>query len=213
LPRREPIDPDAPAREAIARAGEVLRGSGVVAYPTETFYALGARAADPAACERIFLLKGREEGKPLPLIAADLEQVLLVAAELPDCLSRLAARFWPGPLTLVLRAGLPGWTSLAVRVSSCPAARELARAAGGPITATSANRSGQPPARTADQVEAAFAACAPPLDLILDGGATPGGLPSTIVDLTGGEPRLLRAGPIDFQQVVRELERGAAAER
>jgi L-threonylcarbamoyladenylate synthase len=203
------IDPEKPAPDALERAAAVLERSGVIVYPTETFYALGARAWDPAACARVFDLKGRDEAKKLPLIAADLAQVLEIASGPRDLLEKLASRFWPGPLTLVVAAraglggGLAGLATLAVRVSGCAVARELARRIEGPITATSANRAGEPPAETAGAAAAVFGSG---VDLLLDGGRAPGGAPSTIVDLTRGEPALLRPGPIDFREVLAALD-------
>lgn len=205
MARRQIIDPDRPDPELLDQAAAILKRSGVVAYPTETFYALGARAVDEAACARVFLLKGREETRRLPLIVADLDQVFQIAAGPSGAVKRLAARFWPGPLTLVLPArpgGGFGSGTLAVRVSASTVARELARRIDGPLTATSANRSGEPPAESADAVEAVVGS---EVDLILDGGRTPGGAPSTIVDLVGGEPVLLRPGPVDFGEVLRAL--------
>ncbi len=183
---------------------EALRAGAVLAYPTETFYGLGANAFDPVACGRILELKGREVGKALPIIVADIGQLDLIADELPRAVAPLAERFWPGPLTLVLpvRSGLPGalagLTTVAVRVSGLVLAREMARLGGFPLTSTSANRSGGFPARTADEVEAVLGEG---LDLTLDGGPTLGGNPSTIVDLSCPEPRLLRHGAIPFEAV------------
>ena len=198
------IDPERPSSELLDQAAVILRESGVIAYPTETFYALGARAQDAAARARVSSLKGRDESKLLPLIAADLEQVLRIAEEPHAAVEKLASRFWPGPLTLVLpaRPGLWGWPTLAVRVSSSAVAREIARRIGGPVTATSANRSGELPAETADAVEAEFGS---KVDLILDGGRTPGGAPSTIVDLSEGEPVLVRPGAVDFEAILQAL--------
>jgi len=190
--------------ELLDQAAVILRDSGVIVFPTETFYALGARAQDAAACARVFSLKGREEGKLLPLIVADLDQVLRITAGPQAAVEKLASRFWPGPLTLVLpaRPGLWGWPTLAVRVSSSAVAREIARRIGGPLTATSANRSGEFPAETAEAVEAEFGSN---VDLILDAGRTPGGAPSTIVDLSVEKPVLLRPGAVDFEQVLQAL--------
>jgi L-threonylcarbamoyladenylate synthase len=174
----------------------------VVAYPTETFYGLGALASDGAAVERLVRLKGRPDGKPLPLLGADLAQVEAVA-ELAGLARRLAAAFWPGPLTLVLpaRPGLhaaitAGAAAVGVRVTSSPVAAGLAGAAGGALVATSANLAGQPPSATAAALDAALAAR---LDLVLDAGPAPGGLPSTVVAVEGEGLRLLRAGAVPFE--------------
>lgn len=202
------VDALQPDPEVIELAARRLRQGAVLAYPTETFYGLGAGAFNSGAHRRILELKKRELGKSLPLIAADRSQVEMLTESVPDSLERLAAAFWPGPLTLVVpaRPGLGGpladAMTVAVRVSSSAIARELARAAGFPLTATSANRARQVPPKTARDVEIALGEG---VDLLLDGGPTPGGKPSTIVDLSEGEPRLLRAGPIGFEDVLAAL--------
>jgi L-threonylcarbamoyladenylate synthase len=154
------VDPRRPEREVVDYAALLIRRSGVVAYPTETFYGLGADALDAAASERIIEIKGRDVGKPLPLIVADLAQIGVLSEVLPSSVRPLAEKFWPGPLTLVIpiRSGLggalEGRSTAAVRVSGLPLARELARAVGGPLIATSANPSTGAPARSAEEVEA-----------------------------------------------------------
>jgi len=186
------------------RLGAVLRGGGVVAYPTETFYGLGALARDPAALERLARAKGRPEGKPLPLVAADAGMVQEVA-ELEGLARRLADRFWPGPLTLVLpaRPGLPdaitgGSGTVGIRVPGSEVARALCRAAGGPIVSTSANPSGGAPPVDVARLDAGLAAR---LDGILDAGPAPGGLPSTVVSAAGDRLKLLRDGAIPFAAI------------
>jgi L-threonylcarbamoyladenylate synthase len=181
----------------VAAAAEALRRGGVVAYPTETFYGLGALASDEAAVGRLVRAKGRPDGKPLPLLAADLSQVEAVA-RLSPLARRLAAALWPGPLTLVVpaRPGLHaaitgGGGTVGVRVTSSPLAAALARGAGGALVATSANLAGNPPAAAVAALDPALAAR---LDLVLDGGPTPGGLPSTVVAVEGDRLRLLRPG-------------------
>lgn len=194
-----------PAVEAGVRAAaEVLRRGGVVAYPTETFYGLGALAADGAAVERLVRAKGRPDGKPLPLLAAGLDQVEALA-DLPPLARRLAAAFWPGPLTLVVpaRPGLHtaitgGLGTVGVRVTSSPVASALALQAGGALVATSANLAGEPPAASPAALDPALVAR---LDLVLDGGPAPGGLASTVVAVEGGGLRLLRAGAIPADRV------------
>jgi L-threonylcarbamoyladenylate synthase len=188
----------------IEAAAAVLRRGGVVAYPTETFYGLGALARDEAAVERIALAKGRPEGKPLPLVAADRAMVEQIA-ELGPLAARLADRFWPGPLTLVLparpglaRAVTAGAGTVGVRVPGSEVARALSRAAGGPIVSTSANASGGAPPARAEDLEPGLRAR---LDGVLDGGPAPGRLPSAVVAVEGGRVRLLRAGAIPFDEV------------
>jgi L-threonylcarbamoyladenylate synthase len=200
--REGPLPPAVAA--GVRAAAEVLRRGGVVAYPTETFYGLGALAADGAAVERLVRLKGRPDGKPLPVLAAGLDQVDALA-DLPALARRLAAAFWPGPLTVVVpaRPGLHaaitgGLGTVGVRVTSSPVAAALARQAGGALVATSANLAGEPPAASPAALDPALVAR---LDLVLDGGPTPGGLASTVVALEGGGLRLLRAGAIPAERV------------
>lgn len=196
---------------AVGAAMEALAGGGIIAFPTETFYGLGADPAREDAVARIFAAKGRAAGEALPLIAADTDAARRVAAVWDGAAERLAAAFWPGPLTLVVpvRAGAvvagvtAGRGTIAVRVPGHPLARALAAAApAGLLTATSANRSGSPALSTADDVERALG---PGTALIIDGGPSPGGLASTIVDLTEARPRLLREGPVPFARVLESL--------
>jgi L-threonylcarbamoyladenylate synthase len=196
----------------LREAAALLRRGGLVAYPTETFYAVGALARDAAAVERLARAKGRSDGKPLPLLAADVAAVSEVAV-LDGPAARLARRFWPGPLTLVLpaRPGLPaavtaGTGTVGIRVPGSDIARALAGAAGGPLVATSANLAGAPPPAQAGAIAAELRAR---LDGVLDGGATPGGLPSTVAQLDGDRVRVLRAGPISAEALERSV-RGLA---
>jgi L-threonylcarbamoyladenylate synthase len=192
----------------VRSAAEVLRRGGVVAYPTETFYGLGALARDAAAVERLSALKGRPGGKPLPLVAGSRAQVDEVA-ELGGSAAALADAFWPGPLTLVLpaRGGLPreitaGTGTVGVRVSGSEIARALALAAGSALVSTSANPAdGPPPASPAD-IDAALRAR---LDAVLDAGPVPGGSPSTVVALDGRGARLVREGAVPFRDVLAAL--------
>jgi L-threonylcarbamoyladenylate synthase len=202
---------DAELLARVRAAAEALRRGGLVAYPTETFYALGALAADAAAVARLARAKGRPDGKPLPLLAADRAGVEGVAV-LDGPLARLADAFWPGPLTLVLpaRAGLApevtaGTGTVGIRVPSAEVARALAREAGGALVSTSANLAGEPPPVSADALAPALRAR---LDAVLDGGATPGGLPSTVAALEGGALRVVRAGAIAPQALERALHTG-----
>ena len=180
---------------AVRSAAEHLRAGGVVLYPTETFYALGADPRSPEGCAAVFRLKGREASRQLPWIAADREQVA-AACRIPEAAAALAERHWPGPLTLVLPLrGREG--TVAVRVSSHPVARALAAALGHPVISTSANRSGAPPARTAAAAARSLGETgAEPPPRIVDGGMTPGGAPSVIVDAMQTPPRTLR-GSLD----------------
>lgn len=201
------IDSEALSLDALAPAIAALRRGGVIAYPTETFYGLGADPLSAAAVARVFGVKARVEGQSLPLIAADLAQARRVAA-VTGAAARLAERFWPGPLTLIVPAlapfveGAQRHGTVAIRVPDHAVARALATAFGSPITSTSANLSGEPPASVVSEL----GGIAPRLDVVVDGGRTPGGLPSTIVDLTGGAPTLVRAGAIAWDRVLESLE-------
>lgn len=207
--RIQQIDPENPDRKLLARAAELLRKGLLVAYPTETFYALGALPRDEAALDRIFNAKGRPEKMALPLIVGDEESVTLCAREFPEGARRLAAAFWPGPLTLVLPAAndlptrlLGGGSSVGLRVSPHPVASGLARAVGGPIIATSANLSGQPAPSTAAEVDEALG---DNVALILDGGSTQGASASTVLDLTTEQPRVVRSGAVPIAELERVL--------
>jgi L-threonylcarbamoyladenylate synthase len=204
------LEPGLAAR--IAEAAAALRRGGVIAYPTETFYGLGALASDGEAVARLVRAKGRPDGKPLPLLGADTSQLTLVA-EFSPLARRLAAAFWPGPLTLVLpaRPGLPaaitgGGGTVGVRVTGSAVAAALAAAAGGALVATSANRSGQPPPTTTAGLDPALL---DRLDLVLDGGPTPGGAPSTVVAVEDGRLTLLRPGAVAIEALQALVGTGA----
>lgn len=188
---------------ALARAVAALAEGHLLIYPTDTLYAVGCVARDAEACRRVRRAKGRDEGKPLPLVAGDLSAVEGLG-RLPDPARRLARRFWPGPLTLVLEAaaGLSsevtlGTGTVAVRVPALPVTRALCLAAG-PLVSTSANLTGHPASQTCEQ---AVAALGGHVFMALDAG--PGGaLASTIVDVTGAEPVLLRTGAVAWADVL-----------
>jgi L-threonylcarbamoyladenylate synthase len=204
------VSPVAAVTRSVAEAATALRQGRIVVYPTETFYGLGALAADGAAVARLGAAKLRPEGKPLPLVAADAEAAFATWDEVPAAARVLAASFWPGPLTLVARAapGLPAAVTLgegvAVRVPGSVIARELCRLAGGPVISTSANPSGGPPPASPDALDPGLLAR---VDLVLDGGPTPGGLPSTVVALEGDGARLVRAGAVPWERVAEALLR------
>jgi L-threonylcarbamoyladenylate synthase len=197
--------------ERVRAAAAALRRGELVAYPTETFYGLGALARDADAVRRLAAVKGRPDGKPLPLLAADRAAVEEVA-RLEGAAARLAERLWPGPLTLVLpaRAGLPpeltaGTGTVGIRVPGSAVARALAREAGGAIVSTSANLAGgAPPSRAADVAPELAAR----LDHVLDGGPTPGGAPSTVVALDGDDLRIVREGAVPRAAIERALRPG-----
>ena len=198
------VDAEQPQADVLTQACGVLDEHGVVAVPTETFYGLAVSVFDNEACARVFEIKGRPSTKALPCIVSGMEQLERVASEIPALAVELSTRFWPGPLTLIVpaRATVAAASetgTIAVRVSSLPLARELAGIAG-PVTATSANVSGAPPATSADELVAQLGDS---VDLVLDGGTTPGGLASTIVDVTSGKLELVREGAIAFRDVIR----------
>ncbi len=188
-------------RAAIARAATVLKNGGVVCFPTESFYGLAVLAFDAAAVAKLVALKGRDDKAPIACIAADLEAATrLWAAPVPSIALELARKHWPGSLTIVapaapeLPAPLVGANGVGVRVPPHPWALALAAAVEQPITATSANLSGKPAARTVIDVRAQLGNG---VDLYLDGGETMGGLPSTVVEVPPrGAPKVLRAGAI-----------------
>lgn len=191
----------------LERAAEIIAGGGVVAVPTETFYGLAADPGQPAAVARIFEIKGRPATLALPLVAASLEQVIALCGPLDAATMRAARAFWPGPLSLVVAApGQSGNRTVAVRVPSHDFVRALAERAGTMLTSTSANKTGEPPGETADAVAASLGGL---VDLIVDGGRTPGGKPSTIADLrgiNGAPPRLVRDGAIAWDRVLESLK-------
>ena len=210
-PKVSRLDPQKPDPSAIAQAAEVLRKGGLVIYPTETFYGLACDPRNPAAVDRIFEAKGRPDRMALPLIAGGRDAIILCARDVPETARRLMDAFWPGPLTLVLLAAddlpprlLGGGHTVGVRVSSHPVAASLARAMGGPIVATSANRSGEPPPTTAQEASQALDDS---IGAILDGGPTTGGNSSTVLDLTVDPPRLLRSGAVSSGAIETALGR------
>jgi len=199
-PTRLVVDASRPDPADLEAAVRVLRAGGLVAFPTETFYGLGALALDEAAVARVFQAKGRPGDKPLLVLVDSLAMVERLARQVPDRSRRLMARYWPGPLTLVLpaRADLPraltaGTGTIGVRLSGHPVARALVQAAGTPVTAPSANPHGEMSPCTADEV---IAALGTRVDLVLDGGPTPGGPASTVLDLTRTPIVVLRAGAV-----------------
>jgi L-threonylcarbamoyladenylate synthase len=199
------VNPVSPEVECIAWAAAIIARGGVVVYPTETFYGLGGHPRLLAAVERIYQIKGRDWGKPLPLIAADRAAVEQVASAWSGVAERLARDFWPGPLTLVVTASpwvpaaLHAQTGkVAVRISSHAAAQRLAALVGGLVIATSANRSGQPACRSPEDLSDALIS---QTDGVLHGGLTAGGQPSSVIDVTATPARLVRAGAIAREQL------------
>ncbi len=189
--------------EALSRALLTLQSGMLVAFPTDTVYGLGALAFDAHAIESIYAVKDRPAEKAIPILIGDIHDLDKVTLSLPPLAAKLAARFWPGALTLVVpkNPALPDIVSAAptvgVRVPNHPVARALLKAAG-PMAVTSANLSGQPSPTTAEEVMRQLNGRIP---LVLDGGETPGGLSSTVVDCLGPEPVILRVGPISWEEI------------
>ena len=203
------IDSQSPEPEAIARAVEILRLGGTVAYPTDTLYGIAVDPRSDVAVRRLFDVKGRPPSMAVPLIAADHAQAE-AAGTFGEVEHRLIEKFWPGPLTLVVRASpsiasrvLGGGVTVAIRVPAQAVARALAQGFGFCITATSANPSGSPATEDAAQVRAALG---DRLDVLLDAGQTRGGAPSTIVRIDDGRPTLVRAGALAWERVLESLQ-------
>jgi len=202
------------AEEFWEKARRVLAQNGILAAPTETFYALAAHPFQGEALARLFALKDREPGKPVLVLVNGGEMLPQVAREIPGPARRLMEHFWPGPLTLILpsRPGLPrlltgGTGAIGVRQPRQPVTCRLIAALGHPITGTSANRAGGPPLLRAGEVAREFG---DGVDLILEMGACPGGLPSTIVEVTASPPRLVREGaisPAALREIIPDLAR------
>ena len=195
----------------LRRAAEILRDGGLVAFPTETVYGLGARADDPAAVAKIFAAKGRPADHPLIVHLPSAEAVAAWAKDVPRDALRLAERFWPGPLTIILRraAGVPdavtgGQDTVGLRVPGDPVARALLTTVGLGLAAPSANRFGRISPTTAQHVVAELEGR---IDAVVDGGPCDVGLESTIVDLSGPTPRLLRPGAITVEALTEVLGR------
>ena len=186
-------------------AVRAIRRGGVIAMPTDTLYGLAVDPFRSEAVDRIFAVKGRAAERGLPLVAADVEQVTTCIGALPPLAERLASRFWPGPLTLLLvaPATLPpalggGTASVGVRVPAHAVARALCRACGCPLTATSANMSGAAPSASPDDIARTLGGR---IDVLVDAGMAPGGPPSTIVDARGDAPLLVRQGAILWDEI------------
>ncbi len=187
-------------------AQSLLAAGGILAVPTDTYYALAVYPFNEEALTRLFALKQRPGGKPILLLVATQEMVSQVAQEVPEVGRRLMAHFWPGPLTIILpaRPELPhlvtgGTGTVGVRQPRQPVTSSLVAQLGWPVTGTSANRAGQPPLTRATEVEEQFGE---QVDLILDVGPCPGGQPSTVVDVSCTPPRLVRAGATSTARLV-----------
>jgi L-threonylcarbamoyladenylate synthase len=204
------VEAGRPDRLTVSRAASVVRSGGIVAYPTDTLYGLAAHPGSAAAIAQLYRIKGRPVDSAIPLIASGIAQIEAAGGTFCRASRRLAAAFWPGPLTLVI----PAWAGLdervhagrgtvAVRVPDHAVARLLAEACGWPITSTSANRSGEAATPDPDHVRRTLAA---DLEGLLDAGPCPGGAPSTIVDASGAVPTLIRAGAVPWERVLECLQ-------
>ena len=187
-----------PTAEGLERAAALLRDGEMVAFPTDTVYGVGVSAAHPERIEALLVLKQRPAEKRIPILVADLAQAVEAGWEADERARRLCERFWPGALTLVLAT--PTGETQAFRAPDHPVALDLIRRTG-PILATSANRSGEPDTLGADDVLIAFATQQDELPAVVDGGAVPGGVASTVLDLSVTPARLLREGPITRDQL------------
>ncbi|MCL4873179.1 threonylcarbamoyl-AMP synthase [bacterium] len=187
-------------------ATEVFRAGGVIAYPTETFYGLCVDPFNENAVETLYQIKGRPLSSPIPLIIGDAGMLGSVASIITPLAHKLIQKFWPGPLTLVLKAGpgLPlrltaGTGTIGVRLSGSALAQRLSKTLSSPITSTSANPSGRPPATRPEEVLSYFDGS---IDILIDGGALKGGKGSTIVDATGERPIVIREGEIPSSLII-----------
>jgi L-threonylcarbamoyladenylate synthase len=193
--------------EALATAIDILTGGGMVAFPTDTVYGLGALAFDEQAVSKISDVKGRGTGKAIPVLIGDISQLSHVAAGISSTCEKLAHRFWPGPLTIILprHTSIPdavtSLSTVGVRIPNFAPTLELLKLTG-PLAVTSANMTGQGSSSTARGVLSQLDGKIP---LILDGGVTPGGIPSTVVDCSGKSPVIVREGPISLEQILNAL--------
>ncbi len=198
-------------RSPFDEAASAFRRGGVIAFPTETFYGLGVDPFNVNALEKLFALKGREQGKPVLLIIKDASMLASVASDVPQEAFVLMDTFWPGPLTMLFRANMKipdavtGKTGkVGVRVSSSPVCQRLLKAINSPITATSANPAGMKPAKSAEEVIAYFGA---KVDVVIGGGRLKAKAPSTVIDMEGGELTLVRQGAVPFKEIMKALGR------
>ena len=196
-------------QKQIERGIEVLKNGGVIAFPTDTVYGLGADAFNAVAVDRIYDIKGRRRDRQFPLLIADTESLAVLAGEIPEMARFLAGRFWPGGLTMVLpaAASLPAHLGtgpgIAVRIPDHPVCLALIRGLGKAVIGTSANLSGQRPALTAAEIRQHLA---DKIDCIIDGGRCSGGKESTVVDVTGKAPVILREGIIPATEIERAYQ-------
>ena len=203
------VDPIMPESSDIAKAAEILKAGKLVAFPTDTVYGIGANAFNKDAVERIFTAKGRDSKKPLQVLIADKDDLNFIVEKQSDTLHRLTEKFFPGALTIVVQAkeDFPRWVTcgldiVGVRMPSNPIALEMIKAFGKPIAATSANISGFSDPKNAQQVLEYLDG---KVDFILDGGATPDNVPSTVIDVSVNPPKILRQGKLTVDELSKAL--------
>ena len=211
MPQILKINPRQPEDDLVRQAVLILQAGGVVAYPTETFYGLAVDAMNAGAIERIFRIKGRQFSNPIALITGGKYKIGNLVTAIPATAQRLMQAFWPGPLTLLFSASpmisprlTAGTGKIGIRISSHPIADSLADRLSSPITATSANLSGAPECRSAEEVLTNLSG---QVDLIIDGGPSPGGKGSTFIDITTDLPACLREGAISLQIIQEALKK------
>ena len=200
------VDPSHPADEELLQAAGILKHGGIAIYPTETVYGMAAIYNEGRALERLFAAKGRRESNPVLLLIESIEQLNILAEEIPERALALACRWWPGPLTLMFKArpGLSPYLTgeggkVACRISSHSVAQRLVQLTGCPITSTSANFTGCPGASRIDDVSGRLLEH---VDVVVDAGAAPGGLPSTLLDVSARPFRVIRQGAIPAEQLI-----------
>ncbi len=209
MPEVLKIDPKNPDKYLLTKTVRIIEEGGVIAYPTETFYGLGADSRNENAIEKIFLIKGRDIRNPLSIIIGDRRNLKDLVEEIPEIALSLIETFWPGALTIVFKASqnvsprlTAGTGKIGIRVSSHPIATVLVKAFRHPITATSANSSG---AAECNSVHDVIKCIGDKIDAVIDGGRTPGGKGSTIIDVTARPPVILREGIISGPMILRAL--------
>jgi len=200
------VEKPGPSNAAVTRAAAVMKAGGIVAFPTESFYGLGAAASNESALERLCLVKKRDPAAPILILISSITELANYTASLPPKAVELARRFWPGGLTIVFNASrdlspllTAGTGKIGIRISSHPIAHALTLALTIPITGTSANISGRPPCTRADQVVQYLGTN---IDLILDGGVAKGTQPSSVLDVTTTPPLLIREGMVKAEEII-----------
>lgn len=195
--------------DVCVEAVQCLKSGGIIAIPTDTVYGLGADPFNSDAVQKLYTFKGRPDGKPIPLVLSSVSDVHRVAQNLPDYFFYLTERFWPGGLTIIVEAKdlLPiltaGGNTVGVRIPDNPLLLQILQAFGGPAAITSANFSGEPPATSPQEIDEKLASR---IDLIVDGGKTPGPIPSTVYDISVSPPLIRRYGVISEETLAKEFE-------